>query len=53
MSKRLYANQILLDKRFFNLLDMDSFFKKTLGKYVSNIKNLNQMNCNELNETFY
>ena len=29
MSKRFYVNQILLDKRLLNLLDMDSLFKFT------------------------
>ena len=32
ISKRLYVNQILLDKRFLNLLDMDKNFFKFLKK---------------------
>ena len=53
MSKRFfYVNQIELDKRFSNLLDMDSFFRRTSRK-CGNFKNLNKSNLNELNETFF
>ena len=53
MSKRLYANQILLDRRLLSLLNMYCFLGTTFWNTWRNLKNLNILNLNELKDIFY
>ena len=53
ISKQFYAYQILLDETFFNLLDIGSFLGRSFSKYWISLKNVNILNLNELNESFF
>ena len=52
MLGQFYANRILLDKRFFKLLNMVSLLEKKLRKIWENLKSVKLFSLDELNETF-
>ena len=52
MLGQFYANRILVDKRFFKLLNMVSLLEKKLRKIWENLKSVKLFSLDELNETF-
>ena len=52
MLGQFYTNRILLDKRFFKLLNMVSLLEKKLRKIWENLKSVKLFSLDELNETF-